>query len=113
MAAAIAVNNFKTITHTLVSGDATTVYTAPTGYTAVFLLVQVTNTDASTRTLDFVHRRNGVDTEVVQNLPIVSGDTLNLLPGKLVLETGDSIAISGSTSGVMKLIASVLETSNF
>lgn len=111
--AAVAVNNFKTITHSVTTGAATPIYTAPTGYTSVFLLIQVTNVDISTQTLSFYHRRESTNTELLLNYPVVAGDSLDLLPGKLVLQTGDKIAISGSANGVLKLVASVLETSNF
>lgn len=111
--AAVAVNNFKTITHTLTIGAATEIYTAPTGYTSVFLLLQVTNTDSQTKTLSLFHKRESTSTELLLDYPIAGSDSLDLLPGKLVLQTGDKIAISGSQSGVMKLVASVLETSNF
>lgn len=113
MAAAIAINNFRTITHQASTGTPTTVYTAPTGYTAVFLLVQATNIGAQTKTISFYHKRLTTTTEIVLDLPIAAGDTLNLLPGKLVLETGDSILVSANTSSDIKFIASVLETSNF
>jgi hypothetical protein len=113
MAAAIAINNFRTITHQASTGTPTVVYTAPTGYTAVFLLDQAANIGPQTKTISFYHKRGAVTTEVVLDLPIAAGDTLNLLPGKLVLETGDAIAVSANTTTDIKFIASVLETSNF
>lgn len=113
MAAAIAINNFRTITYQASTGDPQIVYTAPTGYTSVFLLVQATNIGAQTKTISVYYQRGAARTEIVLDLPIVAGDTLNLLPGKLVLETGDSISISANTNTDIKFIASVLETSNF
>ena len=111
--AAVAVNNFRTVTHTVTTGAATEIYTAPTGYTSVFLLIQVTNTDPSTKTLSLYHKREAVETALLVDYPIASKDSLSLLNGKLVLQTGDKLAISGNASGVLKLVASVLETSNF
>ena len=55
MAAAIAINNFRTITHQASTGAPTVVYTSPTGYTSVFLLVQATNIGAQTKTISFYH----------------------------------------------------------
>lgn len=112
MAAAIAINNFRTITHVLTT-SVTDIYTAPTGYTSVFLLIQVTNTDSQTRTCSLYHKRLSTQTEITVNFPIPAGETASLLPGKLVLETGDKIAISGSVGTNLKFISSVLETSNF
>ena len=111
--AAVAVNNFRTVTHTVTTGAAAEIYTAPTGYTSVFLLIQVTNTDVTTKTLSLYHKRESTETALVIDYPVASKDSLSLLNGKLVLQTGDKIAINGSASGVLKLVASVLETSNF
>lgn len=111
--AAVAVNNFRTVTHSVTTGAPTVIYTAPTGYTSVFLLISVTNVDSVTQTLSFYHRRDSTDTALQLDSPIVSKDSIDLLPGKLVLQTGDKIAINGSANGVLKLVASVLETSNF
>lgn len=111
--AAVAVNNFRTITHTISTGPATEIYTAPTGYTSVFLLIQVTNTDPTTKTLSLFHKRESTETALLVDYPIASKDSLGLLNGKLVLQTGDKLSITGNASGVLKLVASVLETSNF
>ena len=109
--AAAAVNVFKTITH-VVGLTTVGIYTAPVGYTGVVLLSQVTNTDLSTQTVSFSHRRNETDTEIIKNLAIPAGDTANLLSGKLVIETGDSLTVVGSTASGLKFLSSILETSN-
>lgn len=111
--AAVAVNNFKTVTHTLTTGAPTVIYTAPTGYTSVFLLLSITNIDSQTQTFNLYHRRDSTDTAIQLDSPIVSKDSLDVLPGKLVLQTGDSVAVNSSLGGVLKLVASILETSNF
>ena len=109
--AAAAVNVFKTITN-IVGLSTVGIYTAPIGYSGVILLAQVTNISSSTETITFGHRRDGVDTEIVKNLAIPVSDTANLLPGKLVVETGDTLTMVGSTSTGLKFISSILETSN-
>ncbi len=111
--AAVAVNNFRTVTHTVSTGAATEIYTAPTGYTSVFLLIQITNTDPSTKTVSLYHKRETTETALLIDYPVAAKDSLSLLNGKLVLQTGDKLAITGNASGVLKLVASVLETSNF
>ena len=99
--AAAAVNVFQTITSTV--GTSTVgVYTAPIAYTGVVLLAQVTNTGSSTETISFGYRRDGVDT----------CRFFNLLAGKLVVETGDSLTLVGSNAVDLKYLSSVLETSN-
>ena len=109
--AAAAVNVFQTITN-VVGTSTVGVYTAPVGYTGVVLLAQVTNIGSSTQTLTFGHRRSGTDTEIVKDLAIPANDTANLLAGKLVVETGDTLTIVGSTATDLKYISSILETSN-
>lgn len=107
-----AVNNFKTFTETV--GLTTSVfYTAPAGYTGVVLLSQVTNKGTSTHTMTYIYRRSsGSDTEIIKNLSIPAGDTANLISGKLVVESGDKLAINGSNASDLDFIASVMETSN-
>lgn len=106
-----AVNVFQTITATV--GTSTVgVYTAPIAYTGVVLLAQVTNIGEQTETISFGYRRGGVDTPIVDDLPIPSNDTANLLAGKLVIETGDSITLVGSSAVNLKFLSSILETSN-
>ena len=104
-----AVNVFQTITATV--GTSTVgVYTAPIAYTGVILLAQVTNT--GTETISFGNRRDGVDTPIVDGLPVPANDTVNLLAGKLVVETGDTLTLVGTSAANLKYLSSILETSN-
>ena len=114
--AAAAVNTFKTVTK-VVGLTTETIYESPVGFVAVFLLAQCTNTGSNTESISFYHNRNvsgigTVTTEVVKNFDIPGNDTVNLLPGKLVLETGDYITVSGSSATDLKFLTSILETSN-
>ena len=109
--AAAKVNVFQTITN-VVGTSTVGIYTAPVGYTGVVLLAQVTNVGSSTQTLSFGYRRSGTDTEIVRDLAIPASDTAVLVPGKLVVETGDILTIVGSTSTDLKFIGSILETTN-
>ena len=114
MAAQIAINNFRTITNTPTTSDVQ-IYTAPTGYTSVFLLAQAINTGTITRKITFSYydSTDTTTTPIVSEFPVPAGDTVNLLPGKLVLETGDKIAVSVDAGSDMKFLSSILETSNF
>ena len=108
---AAAVNVFRTYTETV--GLTTSVfYTAPSGYTGVVLLAQVTNKGSSTHTMSFGYRRSGNDTEIIKDLAVPTSDTANLLSGKLVVESGDSLTIVGSNATDLRFISSILETSN-
>jgi hypothetical protein len=108
---ALALNVFQTIT-AVVSTSATVVYTAPVGYTGVVLLAQVANIGATSQDVTLTHRRSSTDTEMLKEFPISGNDTANLLAGKLVLESGDKIVLSGSDASNLKFIASILETLN-
>jgi len=112
---ALALNVFQTIT-AVVSTSPTTVYTAPVGYTGVVLLAQVANIGASSYDVSLSHQRSvvgvAVTTEMLKQYPISANDTANLLAGKLVLESGDKLVLSGSNASYLKFIGSILETLN-
>ena len=108
---ALPLNVFQTVT-SVVSTSPTEVYMAPVGYTGVVLLAQVANIGNFSYDVTLLHRRNSTDTEMLKNYPISANDTVNLLSGKLVLESGDRLVLSGSNSTNLKFIASILETLN-
>ena len=108
---ALALNVFQTVT-AVVPTSPTVVYTAPVGYTGVVLLAQVANIGATSADVTLVHRRSSTDTEMLKEYPISAKDTANLLAGKLVLESGDRLVLSGSNGTDLKFIASILETLN-
>ena len=108
---ALALNVFQTVTK-VAPTVAVGIYTAPVGYTGVVLLAQAANVGSVTRTVSLSHKRSSVTTEIVKTLPIEASDTANLLPGKLVLETGDVLMLSASDSRDVKFLGSILETLN-
>lgn len=112
---ALALNVFQTVT-AVVSTSPVEVYTAPIGYTGVVLLAQVANIGATSEDVSLSHQRTSVGiavtTEMLKNYPITGNDTANLLSGKLVLESGDSLILSGSNGTNLKFIGSILETLN-
>ena len=90
-------NIYQTVT-SVVGLNTVGIYTAPVGYTGVVLLAQVANVGSNPEDITFIHRRSAVDTELLKNFPISASDTANLLAGKLVLESGDKLVLSGSNS---------------
>jgi hypothetical protein len=92
------------------------IYSSPVGYTGVVLLAQVANVGNVSYDVSFSHQRTvagiAVTTEIQVQTPIESKDTINLLSGKLVLESGDKLVLSGSNSTNLKFLASILETLN-
>lgn len=112
---ALALNVFRTIT-TVATTNSVGIYTAPVGYSGIVLLAQAANIGSDTHTVSFSHKRSvagiAVTTELVKDLPIPANDSTNLLFGKLILETGDSIQIRSDSATNVKFIASILETLN-
>ena len=113
---ALSLNVFKTVTK-VVSTNPVGIYTAPVGYTGVVLLAQVANIDAVSADISLSHKRTiagiAVTTEMLKNYPIEANDTVNLLSGKLVLESGDALVLSGSNGTNLKFVSSILETLNW
>lgn len=104
-------NNYKTITK-VVSTTPTAVYTAPVGYTGVVLLGQVTNISSTSYDVTLIHKRGNIETEIAKDFPIQGNDALNLIAGKLFLESGDQMILYGSDDTNLKFISSILETLN-
>jgi len=108
-------NVYQTITK-VVDTNTVGIYTAPVGYSGIILLAQAANIGNDTHTISFSHKRSvagiAVTTEIVKDFPISANDSANLLSGKLILESGDSIQISSDSSTNVKFIGSILETLN-
>ena len=61
----------------------------------------------------FSHARPGdipVDFQIINDGPVIPNDGLNLITGRLVLETGDELVVKGETTGDVKVVVSILET---
>lgn len=112
---ALALNVFKTVTKVATTSPVG-IYTAPIGYTGVVLLAQVANVGNNTQTVSFSHKRTksgiAVTTEILKDFPISASDSANLLAGKLVLESGDVLVLSATSSTDIKFLGSILETLN-
>ncbi len=112
--AAVALNTFKTVRH-LVREANVGIYTAPIGVASIILFAQATNvsTDGEVKFVTFSHARPGdfpEDFQIINNGPVIPNDALNLLNGRLVLETNDELVLSGDTTGDVKVVVSILET---
>ena len=108
---ALPLNVFKTV-NSVATGSPVGIYTAPVGYSAVILMAQAANTsDTTAHTITFSHKRSSTTTELMKSTAIEANDSLGLLSGKLVLETGDSIELSASDADI-KVTISILETLN-
>lgn len=108
---AVALNLFKTITAN-VTTTGESVYTAPTGYTTVVLMAQVSNTGNAMVTVTADHVRSSNHTNIITDGELPPNDALNLLSGKMILQTSDSFYVRGSANDTAQLILSILETAN-
>jgi len=90
-----------------------TAYTCPSGKTAIVLCLQVTNVDGAVSadaTVSWTDAsQSGLETCLVKSCPIPAGGALNILAGKLVLESGDSIKANASADNKLVLTGSVVE----
>lgn len=107
------VNKFITIAVPVAPGEQT-IYTTPTGVSAIVLYAQVSNVGVSTYpTITFTHRRKTNKTgnirniRVVKNTEIPPNDALVIIDGRLVLErtalVTDSIVIAGTQVGIVSV----------
>ena len=111
--AAVALNKFLTVRH-LVTDNNVGIYTSPIGVASIVLFAQATNVGSEdVRFVTFSHARPGdipEDFQIINNGPVIPNDALNLIIGRLVLETGDELILSGDTTGDVKVVVSILET---
>ena len=111
--AAVALNKFLTVRH-LVTDTNVGIYTSPIGVASIVLFAQATNVGSEdVRFVTFSHARPGdipEDFQIINNGPVIPNDALNLIIGRLVLETGDELILSGDTTGDVKVVVSILET---
>jgi len=105
------INVFKTYTANL-TPTSTTVYTTPNGYTSIVLLAQISNISESTIsvTSDFV--RSSVPTNIIKNGSIPKHDAMNIINGKLILQTGDVLKANASIADASQMVVSVIESVN-
>jgi hypothetical protein len=108
---ATVLNAFKTTTVT-VTDTIGNVYTCPSGYSAVVLLAQVSNITGNTITVSGnIYQLAGNNVSLVKGAPLPANDAINLVGGRLILQTGDSFAVGANVNAASQLTLSVLETS--
>ena len=109
--AAIPLNKFKTVTHTLTTAKVG-IYTCPPGVASLIVFANVANVGSGTSVVSFsaYHSRSSVDTPIIQQGQIPNQDSMSIIEGRLVLETGDILKIkSEDRDGTQKIIISILE----
>jgi hypothetical protein len=76
-------------------------------------LAQVSNIDSvDSVNISANHIRSGNSTSIIKNTVCPINDSVTLLTGKLILQTGDSFSINCNANNKAQLILSYLETAN-
>jgi hypothetical protein len=107
----MAINVFKNVTANLTTSGAT-LYTAPTGYSGIVLLAQVSNLTGNTVATSVFVQKSGVQTSLATDFEIPGNDAAGILTGKLVLEVGQQIFASASANSSAQITLSILESQN-
>lgn len=106
-----ALNVFRTVTGQIPT-SASVIYEAPEGYSSIILMAQISNTASATADVTFSHVKGSTATELVKGYEIPTRDAASAITGKLVLQTGEKISVSASSSNSLKFVLSVLESAN-
>lgn len=118
--AAIALNKFRTI-RTRVTTNSVGIYTCPIGVASIIINWQITNVSTGSSigvaTVTALHARDPdpitgiVSFKLANGVQIPENDGYNIVgDGRLAMETGDVLFISGSENWKLEAILSVLET---
>ena len=112
-------NTFKLTTNAGLTTALVDQYTVPASTTSIIVGMSVSNTSASSITMDVKivsttadNGRTGSNegSYLVKGAPVPSGSSLEIMAGnKLVLETTDKIQALASTTGVADILISYME----
>lgn len=112
MAITVPLNTFKSVAANLTTVN-TLLYTAPSEITTIVLMAQVSNVTENTANASFYYKSNtGPMTDLVKKFDIPKNDAASMLTGKLVLEQGQSVYAHAGANSALKIVLSLLETSN-
>mgnify|MGYP004003734019 CR=1 FL=1 len=106
-------NTFKRFTSNGIGTSLAAIYTVPASTTAVIIGGVIANTDSST-TINTTISVNDGSNEINltgADTPIPSGTSLSFIDGKVVLQAGDVVKASGSVTGKLDVLLSVMEIS--
>ena len=87
-----------------------TVYTVPGSTTCVVIGCTIANiTTSSINVTAKIENNDGDNIEIGRNLPIPSGASLDILAGKIVMETADVLKIQSDTANSTSIALSIME----
>tara|TARA_R100000656_G_scaffold106746_1_gene78950 strand:- start:57 stop:404 length:348 start_codon:yes stop_codon:yes gene_type:complete len=111
-------NTFKLKTDTAVGTTLTTVYTVPSSPATTTIVIGCTlanihasaNLNADVQIVTAASSgENGDDVYVIKGVPVPNSSSLEIIEGKIVLETGDAIKVRSDTASSIDVALSVLE----
>jgi len=105
-------NVFKNIRHN-VTDSTVGIYTAPANVASIVLGAYAANVSAGIATVTAHHYRStdGLgELTILNGIKIPANDTLSMLDGKLILETGDEFRVSAAANSTVELTLNILET---
>jgi len=106
-------NTFKLKTETGGSTGANTdllIYTVPSSTTSIIIGCTIANTTASSITVDAkLENNDGDNIHIGKDLPIPTGSSLDILAGKIVMETADVLKVQSDTANSFDVALSIME----
>lgn len=104
-------NSFKNYLASATGTTAATVYTVPSGTTAVTIGMNIANITTAQVTVSAYITSSGTDYYIVKDAPIPAGSALSVLDGKIILEAADVVKVVSSAASSADTVLSVLEQS--
>tara|TARA_R100000005_G_C4910295_1_gene148293 strand:- start:408 stop:752 length:345 start_codon:yes stop_codon:yes gene_type:complete len=105
-------NVFRAIRHNVTTATVG-IYTAPANVASIVLGAYAANVSTGIATVTASHYRStdGLNAVSIANeIKIPKNDTLSMLDGKLILETGDEFRISAAENSTIEFTLNILET---
>ena len=109
-------NTFKFKTDTGVGTSLATTYTVPGATTTIVIGCTLANIHASANSNCDVQivtasstGENADDVYVIKNVPVPYASSLEIIEGKIVMQTGDAIRVKSDTASSIDVALSVLE----
>jgi hypothetical protein len=75
-------------------------------------MAQIANTGSGTATVTFAHQHLTTISPLIKNALIPTNDALAVLTGRLVVESGDAILVTGDSTQSLQLVMSLVESAN-
>lgn len=111
MANFVPLNTFLSVTGSL-TATPLKLYQTPTTVSTIVLSAAIANISQNTQYFGMHIQKSGSSTPfyIVSGSGVAKGESTNPLPGKIILQAGDSVYATSPNTGTVQVILSVLET---